>query len=297
MPLTLVYALLVWVAGGLADNRLMWVPFGCMILSAYLMMELNNINVLIRIYSRMVSCSFLLLTAMAAMTFYDMQGSIVQLCMISFYMAVFQAYQDKEAPGWVFYAFFCLGLASLTFIQIVFFVPFLWIMQGRYLMAMSWRNFWAGIVGLITPYWFIGAYYVISNQTESLVKHFLAIADFQPLFVYQKDEHLMVTLGFVVILGIIGSIHFLRNSFFDKIRTRMIYYMLMSMLFLAVVFIVLQPQHARVLLRIITISSSILIAHYIALTKTRLTNISFILIVILTLILTVYNLWIPSLLF
>ena len=107
----------------------------------------------------------------------------------------------------------------------------------------------------------------------------------------------MVTLGFVVILGIIGSIHFLRNSFFDKIRTRMIYYMLMSMLFLAVVFIVLQPQHARVLLRIITISSSILIAHYIALTKTRLTNISFILIVILTLILTVYNLWIPSLLF
>ena len=217
--------------------------------------------------------------------------------MISFYMAIFQAYQDKEAPGWVFYAFFCLGLASLTFIQIVFFVPFLWIMQGRYLMAMSWRNFWAGIVGLITPYWFIGAYYVISNQTESLVKHFLAIADFQPLFVYQKDEHLMVTLGFVVILGIIGSIHFLRNSFFDKIRTRMIYYMLMSMLFLAVVFIVLQPQHARVLLRIITISSSILIAHYIALTKTRLTNISFILIVILTLILTVYNLWIPSLLF
>jgi len=261
------------------------------------MMELNNINVLIRIYSRMVSCSFLLLTAMAAMTFCDMQGSIVQLCMISFYMAIFQAYQDKEAPGWVFYAFFCLGLASLTFIQIVFFVPFLWIMQGRYLMAMSWRNFWAGIVGLITPYWFIGAYYVISNQTESLVKHFLAIADFQPLFVYQKDEHLMVTLGFVVILGIIGSIHFLRNSFFDKIRTRMIYYMLMSMLFLAVVFIVLQPQHARVLLRIITISSSILIAHYIALTKTRLTNISFILIVILTLILTVYNLWIPSLLF
>ena len=178
MPLTLVYALLVWVAGGLADNRLMWVPFGCMILSAYLMMELNNINVLIRIYSRMVSCSFLLLTAMSAMTFCDMQGSIVQLCMISFYMAIFQAYQDKEAPGWVFYAFFCLGLASLTFIQIVFFVPFLWIMQGRYLMAMSWRNFWAGIVGLITPYWFIGAYYVISNQTESLVKHFLAIADF-----------------------------------------------------------------------------------------------------------------------
>lgn len=298
LPLTLVYAVLVWVAGGLPDNRMVWVPFGCMILSTYLMMELNNINVLIRIFSRMVSCSFLVLTAMSAMVFNDIQGGIVQLCMISFYMAFFQTYQDKTSPGWVFYAFFCLGLASLMFIQIVFFVPFLWIMLWRNMMALSWRNFWASIIGLIAPYWFVGAYCVISHQTDLFIGHFLSVAKFQPLFVYEHiDEHLIVTLGFILLLGITGSIHFLRNSFFDKIRTRLIYYVFMTMLFLSVIFIVLQPMHAQVLLRIMTISSSILIAHFIALTRTRLTNIAVILFMILALIITVYNLWIPSLLF
>ena len=191
-----------------------------------------------------------------------------------------------------------LGLASLMFIQIVFFVPFLWIMLWRNMMALSWRNFWASIIGLIAPYWFVGAYCVISHQTDLFIGHFLSVAKFQPLFVYEHiDEHLIVTLVFILLLGVTGSIHFLRNSFFDKIRTRLIYYVFMTMLFLSVIFIVLQPMHAQVLLRIMTISSSILIAHFIALTRTRFTNIAVILFMILALIITVYNLWIPSLLF
>jgi len=298
LPLTLVYAILVWAAGGMLVNRQMWVPFGCMVISSYLMMELNNINVLIRIYSRMVSCSFLVLTAMATMTFADMQGAIVQLCVIAFYMSLFQSYQDKESSGWVFYAFFCLGMASLTFIQIVFFVPFLWIMLWRNMMSLSWRTFWASIIGLLAPYWFVGTYYLVVGHPEHLASHVASIASFHPLLDYQMlDEHLVVSLVFVLLLGIIGTIHFLRNSFFDKIRTRMIYYLLITMLCLSVVFAVLQPQHAQVLLRIMTVSTSILIAHFIALTKTRLTNVTFILLIVLSLVITVYNLWIPSLLF
>ena len=289
---------MVWLAAGLLSNRLMWVPFGCMVLSSYLMMELNNINVLIRIYSRMVSCSFLVLTALSVMTFTDMRGGIVQLCVIAFYMAYFQAYQDKEAPGWLFYAFFCLGLASLVFIQIVFFVPFLWIMMWRNIMALSARNFWASIVGLLTPYWFVGAYYLLVNQPDVPVAHCAGIATFQPITIpIRFNEHLLITWAFVLALGFGGSIHFLRKSFFDKIRTRMIYYLLITMFLLSALFAMLQPQHASVLLRIATISTSILIAHFIALTRTRFTNIMFIVILVAALVLTIYNLWIPSLLF
>ena len=69
--------------------------------------------------------------------------------------------------------------------------------------------------------------------------------------------------------------------------------MLISLNFYTLGFLLLQPQHYYYLIRLLIISTSPLIAHYITLTSTRLTNISFILILILSILLTTYNLWMP----
>mgnify|MGYP007070090925 CR=1 FL=1 len=57
-------ATLVWFLAGLVSHQEMWVPFACTIVATYFMVELNNTNALIRIYSRTVSTAFLLLTTM-----------------------------------------------------------------------------------------------------------------------------------------------------------------------------------------------------------------------------------------
>ena len=64
-----------------------------------------------------------------------------------------------------------------------------------------------------------------------------------------------------------------------------------------IVFIILQPQHFDFLLRILIISTAALIGHFITLTHTWVTNIAFHLIIVITVLITAYNLWMPSLTF
>ena len=98
LPLTGVYAFLVCAAGGLFADKL-WLQFGLLAISSFLIMLLNNSNALIRIYSRMVSCSFLALAVMSHFLFVDIRCGIVQSCFISFYLFLFSAYQDNRAIG------------------------------------------------------------------------------------------------------------------------------------------------------------------------------------------------------
>ena len=60
---------------------------------------------------------------------------------------------------------------------------------------------------------------------------------------------------------------------------------------LTMVFIVLQPQHYDMLIRILIINVSPLIAHFLSLTYTRITNIAFYVILAVTFTVTAINLW------
>ena len=94
----------------------------------------------------------------------------------------------------------------------------------------------------------------------------------------------------VVLLAVIGIIHYMRNSYQDKIRTRMIFEMFITVDILSFVFIILQPQHFDNLLPIIIVNTSCLFAHYVALTRIWLTNVTFIVMCLATLGLTIFNL-------
>lgn len=104
LPITAVYALLVCLGCGFWEQQLWW-QFAVLAVSSFLMMELNNANALIRIYSRMVSCSFIAFVVMAKFLLVSLPCGIVQLFFIAFFLFFFKAYQDKRATGTVFYAF------------------------------------------------------------------------------------------------------------------------------------------------------------------------------------------------
>lgn len=292
MPVTAVLVLVLWLTVGFAAEQ---TYFKLLIFaaSAYLMVEMNNRNALIRIYSRMVSCSFLVLATMAASLFGSIDIWAVQFWMIASCTTLLSCYQDKRAVGRVFYAFLFIGIASIFFIQVLFFVPFMWVMMRTNLMSFSMRGLLASVFGLLTPYWLLAGYYLFNGDIMILVAHITSIADFSPLFRYDLTNiHEWATFGFIALISITGIVHFLRNSYKDKIRTRMIYEMFIFMTILIFIFVVLQPQHILPLMSILLINASVLIAHYIALTGTRITNISFFVIIFLTLLMTVYNIWI-----
>lgn len=294
LPVTATLAALVWVAVGvLMDN--IWVQFAFTIISTLLMVELNNRNALMRTYSRMVSCSYLVLITMASLPSPSLKANIVTMCFIAFYLIIWNSYQDKRSAGWTFYAFFCIGLASMVFIQIIYYMPLLWLMMMVFTNSFSIRNFFASIIGIVAPYWFSAGYYAYSNSLPELADHFCEFINYQELFDYsQITDHQIVNLTFILLLGIIGSIHFLQTSYADKIRTRMIYESLIMMNFVSLAFLILQPQHDLELGGIMIINTAPLIAHFITFTKGKVTNIMFITILVLVAFILLYNIFVPE---
>jgi len=291
LPVMAGYGLLVWLAGGLIGQQL-YVQLAAFAVSTYLMVELNNSNVLLNMYSRMVSGSFIALTMTAPFLFPNVVPWVVQLCLVAAYLLLSRCYQDRYAQGTVFYAFLCIGIASIGFIQMLFFIPVFWVLMAVNLMNMSLRNFWASLLGLLTPWWFLAGYFVFIGKPMVILSFVVGILRFSvPFQDIPQDPHRLLTFAFVSAVALTGIIHYLRNSHKDKIRTRMIYETLITMTCLVFLFIVLQPQHFDTLFPMLTVSAGVLIAHYISQTNTWLTNSSFYLIVVLTIALTAYNLW------
>lgn len=294
LPVTATLAALVWVAVGFMEHNI-WLQFALTIISTLLMVELNNQNSLMRTYSRMVSCSFLVLITMAFLPEPTLKSSIVTMCFIAFYLIIWNGYQDHSSTGWTFYAFCCIGLASLIFIQIGYYLPFLWLMMMVCSNNFSIRTFFASLIGIIAPYWFAAGYYVFTDNIDGLVSHFVEFINYHELFDYSTiTVHQVVNLAFIVILGIIGTIHFLHTSYADKIRTRMIYDSFIMMTIVSLAFLVLQPQHDKEIGGIIIVNTAPLIAHFITFTKGKVTNIMFITMLVLMILILLYNIFIPD---
>ena len=158
-------------------------------------------------------------------------------------------------------------------------------------MAGSIRNIMASILGVMSPYWFLTPYYIYKGDLEQMWKHFVALGKFGAVASFSSyTTEQLCTLSIIITLFAIGTVHFVRSSYLDKIRIRMTYNTLIIAAVAAIVFLILQPQHYDMLIRIILVSTAALIAHFFTLTHTRFTNISFIAIVTGIILMTAYNL-------
>lgn len=291
LPVTAVYAVTVCIMYGFIEKE-MWVQFCIFAISSYLMVELNNSNSLIRIYSRMVSCSYMMLFLTANFLLFSIEKSVVQLFFIAFYLFFFSAYQDGRAVGKIFYAFFMLGAASTQFVQILYYVPLVWFFLFTNIQAATFKTVFSSFLGLVLPYWFFAGYYVYTGKIADLSNHFASLAEFGSAFnIESLDIHRIVLFAVLSLFSILGIVHFHRNSYKDKIRTRMMFEIFMFIDLLTIVFIVLQPQHFDMLFGIMLVNTAPIIAHYIALTRTWITNISFCVFFSIVILLTAYNIW------
>lgn len=292
LPITIVYGLVMSVLLGVIDKGL-WLQFSCVSIATYVMVILNNHYSLIRIYSRLVSCTFLVLTIMSARLSNLSEASFVQLLFAVHLFFLFRTYQERESMGAVCASFLMIGFISTLFIQILFLVPFLWILLGTRMQAGSAKNYAASLIGLIIPYWFWGAYCLWTNNYTYIAEHVTSIAVFHSFSTDILEPHLLITLTFISILGICGTLRFVRYSYNDSIKTRMMFYSLITLFLLILAFVILQPQHSNFLLKLLIITVSPIIAHYFIFSKSWLTNYFFISSLVIAILLTIYNTWVP----
>ena len=278
-----------WGLSGLFSHNL-WGQFACFVISTYLMVELNNSNALIRIYSRMMSCAYIVMICMSPFLFQSVSTMFLAICTVAMFIAAFITYQDKLAMGWTFYCFTFLSLASVIDVRMLYFAPVMWMTMTFYLQSMTLRTFVASVLGMICPYWFLSLYLIYSNDFTPAIEHFRLLVTFQDVADFSAVPlNALLSTGIVGILAFTGIIHYLRDRINDKTRTRMLFNTFIFVDVISIVLIIVQPQLYTTMLTVMIISTSPLIAHFIALTDTKITNWAFITIVIATLALTILN--------
>lgn len=292
LPVTAVYAVLVCLLSGMFGINHGWVTAIVWGLSTLLMVELNNAYALIRTSGQMIACCYLGLTLAAGISSFSLWPAIIEFLLIGFYLLLFRSYQDKRAAGTVFYAFTLFGVAILLHPPLLLPLPVIWFMMRAKLMSMSWKTFFASLLGLFFPLWILVGIAFYTDYWLWLPSfHTILNYIFTPLNPFVLPVPVLVTAGWVILLSGIGSIHFLRNSFRDKIRTRMLFEWFITLAVFATVMLFVNPVEHEVTLSLLIINTAPLIGHYITLTHTRFTNWSVVFIMAVTVGLTLFNLF------
>ena len=284
------YGIMVWLLCGAMANG-WWLQLGCFAFSSYLMVQLNNVHALIRVYSRMVTCTFIALSCAMCFLFPSIQGAFTQLCIVAALLVLLTTYQDRQSAGRTYYAFLLWGLISLMYPHVLYLVPILWLlMTSIFLVSLSLRTWVASLLGLITPYWFYGCWLLWKGDIDTLVTHLSSLTCYHTLFDFSiLSPSQQLSLSLIALLSVIGITHYIRNSSGDKIRTRIFFSCFIWLDIISFAAILVQPQHFDLFIRIMVVCTSALYGHFAALTRTRVTNVTFFTLIALTLILTFYN--------
>lgn len=294
LPITILYGVGIWLLAGLL-NQGWWFQFACFLASVHAMIHLNNINLMIRIYSRSVSAAYILLSCIAVWLFPSIHGAVIQLGTTLILLLLFACYQDTEARGKTFYIFLIISSISLLEIHYLLFVPIIWLLMATTVFCLTFRTFLSSVIGLLTPYWIYTGWLLFQNPDDPSIaldtlSHFAEMEwsiNYQALTLQQITYAVLLTVLFLV-----GTIHFWMTSYMDKIRVRQIYTSLILLTIYTILLLIIQPQMYDVLIYMMTITVSPIIAHFVSLTRTRMSNIFFFVLMAVIIILTGMNLWI-----
>lgn len=265
-------------------------------LTAYVLLEVNNANALVRIRTRMVSCLWLLLAAGAGFLHTAPGPLFATCCLAVSYSQLCRTYQRTDITIESFHAHLLLALASLVFPPMLLFSVFYVIYLLVYMRSLHLRAFLSALIGLILPYWLWMGWCIWVQDFGPLLTHLSGVTDFRipvPTDYLSLPLPVLTAWGLTSLLALVGIIHYLRNCYDDKIRVRMLLYILVCQTVFLELAILLQPQFVPILLPMLMVSASPLIAHYFALTGSWFSNAFFILSILLFAAVAVINLWMP----
>ena len=148
-----IYGLFTWIMAGVFVHHLWW---QLILLAAtnYLMIEMSKDIIFLRIRSWMVTSTFMMLTAGCGFNYGSMEAGIVGLCTAITLFMLFLTYQNPEDVNHTYYAYLSLGIASLFYVQALYFVPLIWLLTLYTIQSLGIRTWLSSLLGLITPYWF-----------------------------------------------------------------------------------------------------------------------------------------------
>ena len=265
------------------------------IITAYIILETNNQNALVRIRTRIVSAIWALLIGIMPSVHHFSAGMCAALGLAASHYLLFLSYQKFQPVGEVFHAFSLFGIACIALPQLVVLTPLYYWYLIVYMRCITWRVFWAGIVGLIVPVWLLGGYCILTGSWQFALDRLGVlmtafrpeVQDWQYLLSWRNSDVLM--LAFLTLTGMAAIVHFMQSRYDDKIRTRMLLYIYMMQSIGVWVIAMLNPLVYEDFIPALIVCISPLMGHHFALTDRVVTNIYFCLCLVAVMIIALVN--------
>lgn len=272
------------------ENSITLFSIACYAIISYLLVVLNNSFALIRMRASVQTVVYLLLAATIPILHTTWKANVATIMMLMSLYFLFRSYQKSFPMTDIFHSFLFLGLGSLCFPQLTWIAPL--ILIGAYhFQSLCFKSFFAALLGWGLPYLSFLGYAYLYEQMELFTQSLKSIIHFQPLF-NTHEPWLLVSGGYLLLLFIVSTTHCFANSYEDKLRTRSYLNYLVFFNFCLFLWITLQPTMAKEIMLLLLPGVSILGGHFFALTRSRFSNIFFLLMLVLLIPLFLFNLWI-----
>ena len=288
LPVVILVCLLLW---GVSMHQ--WsdlISFGITAFIGYLMIEANTAFTLIRTRTALPVCFYWYLASSLCFIHPFEWSHFAPLAFMLSIFNLFLSYESPSATTSIYHSFLFIGLGSWCFPQIVFFTPLLFICMFP-LRSLSIKTFFAAILGLLTPYWFLFGYAFYFDRIPLFYEPLQELFHFCPMDYSQLSFPEIVSWIGCTLFLIIFGIHYSYISYLDKIRTRIYHSFLIYSSKATALLGTLQPQHLPILLPIQLIFLSFLGGHLFTLTRNRFSGILFIVTFLMMILLTLYNVW------
>jgi hypothetical protein len=138
------------------------------------------------------------------------------LCMYE----LFRAYLDRMDPGRAYKAMIYLGIGSLIWVHLLWFIPLFW--YGMYqFRLLNLRSFTASFLGIITTYWILLGWCVWKHDFSMLSVSFQNLTAFTPVSLTDLVNFRQLVYPFAALLMITTlSVYFRFHEFNVGLRTR-----------------------------------------------------------------------------
>ena len=216
--------------------------------------------------------------------------SVGVFCLILALYQLFTSYHDAESVDKAYNAALLIGIGSLLWVYILWFLPLFWL--GMYnFRSLSLRTFFASLIGTSTVYWFVLGWCVYAHDFSSFTLPFASLFKIRPLTLVGIDTVDLLQILLIAFLSIIASMNILTHEYEDNLRTRQFLSFLIMLLAWAFGQFFLYEQSSEEFLAIGCVPAAILTAHFFTVKRGKYIFWLFHITLLLFIILLIFRLW------
>ncbi len=211
-------------------------------------------------------------------------------CLILAMYELFTSYHDPKAVFKAYNAALFIGVGSLLWAHIIWFLPLFWI--GMYnFKTLNLRTFIASFLSFGTVYWILLAICIYKHDFTYFSSAFVVLSKIRMLDITNTNPTDWIAFVFPGILLLISAIYIFTHVHDDNLRARQYLYFLISFSVLSYLLFFFYEQSSNEFLSVACLSGSILLGHFFTVKKDKKRFFLFHISMILFIVLSSLRLW------